>query len=102
LLDILSLNIFLRDILSLNILLLDILLLDILPFGPGHQIVVPFQQVQPANNRPVYVPSPHPPSHKEFTLYFSGKAPGEFTTKVTALPVDQVTEDLCKNGKING
>ena len=48
------------------------------------------QQVQPANNRPVYVPSPHPPSHKEFTLYFSGKNPGEITTKVTALPVDKV------------
>ena len=46
------------------------------------------QQVQPANNRPVYVPSPAQPSHKEFTLYFSGKNHGEVSSRVTALPVD--------------
>jgi hypothetical protein len=44
--------------------------------------------VQPANNRPVYVPSPAQPSHKEFTLYFSGKNPGEVSSRITALPVD--------------
>ena len=49
------------------------------------------QQVLAAQNRPVFVQSPkRQPQRKSktFTLYFSGTAPGDFSTKVTRLPVD--------------
>ena len=48
------------------------------------------QQVLAAQNRPVFVrrpPSPVVPSMKVFTLFFSGKVPGEYTTKLTTMPV---------------
>ena len=44
------------------------------------------QQVLGAQQRPVYVPKPT--KSKVFTLYFSGKNPGDFSTRLTTLPVD--------------
>ena len=48
------------------------------------------QQVLSDQNRPVFVKRPK--THKEpelkvFTLFFSGRVPGEYTTKLTTLPV---------------
>ena len=49
------------------------------------------QQALGAQNRPVFVQSPRNPTPvgqtKVFTLFFSGKVPGEYTTKLTRLPV---------------
>lgn len=48
------------------------------------------QQVQADRNRPVFVRKPethNEPNLKVFTLFFSGRVPGEYTTKLTTLPV---------------
>jgi len=52
------------------------------------------QQALAAQQRPVYVPRPNilpqpiAPSSKVFTLYFSGRTPGEYTTSLTTMRVD--------------
>ena len=49
------------------------------------------QQGLAANERPVFVNAPNLKSRRKtkvFTLYFSGTAPGDFSTKVTRLAVD--------------
>ena len=49
------------------------------------------QQALSAQNRPVFVRKPEPvreePRMKVFTLFYSGKVPGEYTTKLTTMPV---------------
>lgn len=48
------------------------------------------QQLLAAQNEPVFVPPPLVKAQKSkvFTLYFSGTKPGQFTTKLTTLPVN--------------
>lgn len=48
------------------------------------------QQLLAAQNAPVFVPPPLVKAQKSkvFTLYFSGTKPGQFTTKLTTLPVN--------------
>jgi len=48
------------------------------------------QQLLAAENAPVFVPPPLVKAQKSkvFTLYFSGTKPGQFTTKLTTLPVN--------------
>ena len=49
------------------------------------------QQALAAQQRPVYVPQPPvvvQPSSKVFTLYFSGRTPGEYSTQLTTMRVD--------------
>ena len=66
------------------------------------------QQVLAAQNRPVFVqspkqrirkPRPSRPKSKMFTLYFSGTAPGDFSTKVTRLPVDHNGQPILSRNK---
>ena len=66
------------------------------------------QQVLAAQNRPVFVqspkqrirkPRPSRPKSKMFTLYFSGTAPGDFSTKVTRLPVDRNGQPILSRNK---
>ena len=70
------------------------------------------QQVLAAQNRPVFVQSPNKvrrvkqqrpptrvPKSKMFTLYFSGTAPGDFSTKVTRLPVDRNGQPILSRNK---
>jgi len=48
------------------------------------------QQLLAAQNAPIFVPPPLVKAQKSkvFTLYFSGTKPGQFTTKLTTLPVN--------------
>ena len=56
------------------------------------------QQFLAAQNEPVFLPSPARKS-KVFTLYFSGTLPGEFTTKLTRLPVDDSGQPILSRNK---
>jgi len=56
------------------------------------------QQFLAAQNKPVYVQSP-PQKSKVFTLYFSGSRPGEFTTKLTRLAVDDNGQPILSRNK---
>ena len=56
------------------------------------------QQFLAAQNKPVYVQSPQQ-SSKVFTLYFSGTKPGEFTTKMTRLAVDDNGQPILSRNK---
>lgn len=55
------------------------------------------QQWLAAQNRPVFL-SP-PKKSKVFTLYFSGTKPGQFTTKLTQLPVDSNGQPILARNK---
>ena len=58
------------------------------------------QQFLAAQNKPVFVQSPPKPQNsKVFTLYFSGSRPGEFTTKLTRLPVDDNGQPILARNK---
>ena len=55
------------------------------------------QQGLSAENRPVFVRKPsrqHEPKMKVFTLFFSGSVPGEYTTKLTTIPVGSDGEPI--------
>ena len=57
------------------------------------------QQFLAAQNKPVYVQSPPQQNSKVFTLYFSGTKPGEFTTKMTRLAVDDNGQPILSRNK---
>lgn len=60
------------------------------------------QQGLAAQDRPVFVNAPSPKSRRKtkiFTLYFSGTAPGDFSTKVTRLAVDHAGQPILSRNK---
>ena len=67
------------------------------------------QQGLAAQDRPVFVNAPQPQrpkliirpqkKSKVFTLYFSGTSPGDFSTKVTRLPVDHNGQPILSRNK---